>query len=190
MTVPLSRRSVLRTGALGSLGLFAGCVSSGGDGQPSTTTFDGYDCDGVQSPPSPAGTDEIDPEPYPDFPAELSRSTATEFVTAYERAYKHNEILARERNLTYVHVGNVGVSGAEETDEGFVVRVVVEFGWGEGGGGSDGTTTVLHADDGSKVSYLVGEDVLKRVDPDEWEFADPRTAAGALLRCWAGTTTA
>lgn len=189
MTVPVSRRSVLRTGSLGSLALLAGCISSGGDGQPSSATPDRYDCDEVRSPPTPSGTDEIDPKPYPDFPSELSRSTATEFARAYERAYKHNEILARERNLVYVDVGGVSVSGSERTDEGFVVRVVVEFGWGEGSGSGDETATTLHADDGSKVSYLVGERALKRVEPDDWEFADPRTASGTLLRCRASTTT-
>ncbi|WP_137285003.1 hypothetical protein [Halorussus salinisoli] len=201
MTNSPSRRSVLETAATCSLVALAGCVSSEGDGEqssrPDSATADAtdsstpewVDCDEVESPPNPADTDEVAPKTYPDFPARLARSSVTEFVTAYERVYKHNEILARERNLTYVDVGRVEVSDAERTDEGFVVYVTVEFGWGEGGGSDDETATSLHADGGSKVSYFVGERALKRVEPDEWKFADPRTTAGAVLRCRSATTT-
>lgn len=200
-----SRRSVLRPAALGSLALLAGCVTSRDVARSSPTdateterpsptdttateppTAESVDCDAVSSPPNPAGTADVDPKPYPDFPSELSRSAVTAFVTDYEAAYAHNDILSSEQNLAYVDVSSVEIAGAERDGERFVVRVVVEFGWGERGDGE--TATSLHADGGSKVSYLVGERVLERVEADEWEFPDPRTTPGTVLRCGAETT--
>lgn len=219
MTGSVHRRSALRTVALGSLALLAGCVSSDGDDQSvsddSTTTADTTttidttattdasgttdtihtttaareDCEEVASPPTPEETDEISSKRYPDFPTRLSRSNVTEFVRSYERAYKHNRILESERNVTYIDIGSVEVSDVNSTGKGFVVRVTTTFGWGQRRGGSDETATKVHADGGSKVSYLVGERILKRVEPDEWEFADPRTSDGTLLRCGATATT-
>lgn len=214
-----SRRTVLQTAAGCSLPLLAGCVSSSDDAEQSSrnatttdsmptsgaptatatesktattnsTTTKRLDCGKMASPPNPGDADDVEARPYPDFPERLERSRVVEFVTAYERAYKHNEILARERNLTYVDVNRVSVSDAERTDAGFVVHVVVEFGWGSKRESDGETVSSVHADGGSKVSYLVGERVLKRVEPDEWEYVDPRTAAGAILRCQPETTTA
>ncbi|WP_128476281.1 hypothetical protein [Halorussus pelagicus] len=184
MTSSLSRRSSLRIAAIGSIGVLAGCLAFGGDADESSPA----DCDDVATPPTPDGTDEIAPKPYPDFPARLSRSNASEFAADYERAYKHNEILERETNLAYLDVGITDASDAERTDDGFVVNVTTEFGWGQRGDSQGETATQVHADSGSKVSYLVGKNVLKRVEADDWEFADPRTTEGTLLGCGPSTT--
>lgn len=56
-------------------------------------------------------TAELEPTPYPDYPEELTSSTATSFARAYERAYWHNWVVA-----------NDGLAGTDEvTFEGLRV---------------------------------------------------------------------
>lgn len=78
--------------------------------EPNMSTPAPGDCQAVEQ-PLPTPTAELEPEPYPDYPEELTPSTATSFARAYERAYWHNWVVA-----------NDGMAGTDEvTFEGLHV---------------------------------------------------------------------
>lgn len=149
----------------------------GGDSAPERR-----DCDREITPhPNPTSTDELSPKPYPALPEQLDRSNVAEFVVSFERAYKWNEILREEDDLTYIDVNRVEVDDVSGTDEGFAVDARVTYGWGEGENDDGGAE--IEADGGGKVVYVVAAGYVERIASDEWEYPDPATTEGTVLRC-------
>ncbi|WP_435152165.1 hypothetical protein [Haladaptatus sp. DFWS20] len=69
-------------------------------------------------------------------------------------------------------------------DGGFVVHVEVEFGYGKHSGDGTTTSSSVHADGDAKVSYFVGNRVVRRVETDQYEYVNPRTTQnGVVLWC-------
>ena len=111
-----------------------------------------------------------------------SGDSLREFVKATERAYTHNRILRREgaAELGYIEVRFVSVANVEGTDDGAVVGVTVEFDYSTG---DPGETAGTHADGVQRVSYPVGERVVRRVEKPRAEYPGPRTTDGAVRWC-------
>lgn len=87
-----SRRRIL-TACLGAAGpLLAGCASEppGGTATPTDTCS-------ATAPPDPTDA-ATSPRSYPDRPPTLTTDTLTEFLGAYERAYRYNDALAADPN--------------------------------------------------------------------------------------------
>jgi hypothetical protein len=79
-------------------------------------------------PPAPASTGVGQaPRPYPDRPEELTADSVSAYLTAYERAYRTNEVLAarrRERDLVVaaVRLDDPAVT-VRATDDGYLAGV-------------------------------------------------------------------
>ncbi|WP_458206091.1 hypothetical protein [Haladaptatus sp. NG-SE-30] len=165
----------------------------------STTTADEWRrCDQPTTPTPPKMTtittsDRVAPKSYPEPPERLAREPVVTFVKATERAYKTNEILRTEGSrfatLTYVDITGLSVADVNRVDGGFVVHVIVDFGYGKHRG--DGTTTAssVHADGSAKVSYFVANHIVRRVEADRYEFVNPTEAHdGVVLWCTPDST--
>lgn len=74
----------------------------------------------------------------------------------------------------------VSVANVEGSDDGAVVDVTVEFGYSTG---DPGETAGTHVDGARRVSYLVGERVVRRVENPRAGYPGPRTTDGTVLWC-------
>jgi hypothetical protein len=150
-----------------------------GDGAKSSP--ERQDCDREITPhPTPTSTDELSPKSYPTVPEKLDQSSVAEFVASFERAYKWNEILHEERDVTYIDVFGVEIDDVDGTDERFAVEARVTYGWGEGE--TDDGGAEVEADGGEKVVYVVAAGYVERIASDDYEYPDP-TTEGTVLRC-------
>jgi hypothetical protein len=154
-----------RVALLALLVVLAGCAST----TPGVSTRTTVSCsDAVRSTVNPSGS--IDPLSFPSRPQSLNDTTARQYVTSYERAYRHNGALTDETTNVSVSVGNVSVTTVGSAYE---VRL-----WSRANTtGRDGAT---HVDDRKLVTYNVTSSTLVRADGTG---SYPSTSAGIVVEC-------
>lgn len=123
----VSRRWILRSGVSVATLVLAGCAAGSPADEESSptpaktvavTTPPLEECE-VVPPLNPTPSDEeVVPREYPSYPDKLTAESAVTFATAYERAYRHNEILAGEADGTDTISVNAGVPNDFLIDRG------------------------------------------------------------------------
>jgi hypothetical protein len=123
-----SRRRLLAACIGGAGTVIAGCLSEQ-PGSTNTSSDTPTDPCTAQDPPAPSDA-AAPPRSYPDRPAELTKETIKQFLTAYENAYQYNDALAanpdkigRTNEIT-IRIHSVSVTS--ESD-GFTATVSGQF---------------------------------------------------------------
>lgn len=172
--VPVSRRSVLRSGLVSCSVVFGGCarllgiegIPSGSEPKsPTPATATGSfetpapgECEAAD-PPRPTPTEGFQPVEYPTYPDSLSARSAEGFAREYEEAYQYNAYLAEEAGPDTRSI-DVQASAdsdlTEEAGDGFLVGVDGERSTSEGDG-----TVVVRDDPIAGVYHLAPEFALR-----------------------------
>jgi hypothetical protein len=155
-----------RVALLALLVVLAGCAST----TPGVSTRTTVSCsDAVRSTVNPSGS--IDPLSFPSRPQSLNDTTARQYVTSYERAYRHNGALTDETTNVSVSVGNVSVTTVGSAYE---VRL-----WSRTSITRD-DATATQVGDRVLVAYNVTSSTLVRADGTG---SYPSTSAGIVVEC-------
>jgi hypothetical protein len=119
------------------------------------------------STPTPDSTDklQVEPKSYPEIPSELSKTTASDFATSYEKAYTWNQTLIKNgskvRNINFKIWYD---SKVEPQNTGFWVVFDVQIGY---------TTKNSEADNEYTIVYYVSSNRIHRDKNDYSEQLRP-----------------
>lgn len=188
----LHRRRLL--GSAATLCGFGGCLggaSSGNDGRSTEGTRSAADASPTQSPCEvTASLPAADGGPsYPEHPASAALAAVKAFALDFETAYRRNDVLSSNDDLTYLTVKHRTAERSESTENGTLVDVRLDIGYGFPESGSRETPATVHADYTAYATYFVAPTRALRVEGDSSESADPRTASnGAVVACADPTT--
>lgn len=168
-TTSVSRREVLQAGiAVTTVGL-AGCgggPSQDGDSSPTptggvvVTTPEQEECT-VDPQVNPTASEEgVVPREYPPYPSEVTAESVVTFVIEYERAYRHNELLAGGARGTDTIIVNAGVPSDMliKRQDGFLVGVTATIDTEDNRTPEGGTAAPAYSDEFA-VWYLLTETV-------------------------------
>lgn len=126
--------------------------------------------------PQPDRVDGVNPSPYPEPPADLTRTSLVNWTQSFETAYFRNELLAEEAgdnayNLTEVSA-YAEVRAVNHTTNGYVLRF--------SDSGARNYASGLHGDRWMDVGYVVNSTHVVRVPLDNQD--DPvRASAGTVV---------
>lgn len=110
-------------------------------------------------PPNPTPSDEgVVPRAYPPYPADLTAESAVTFATEYERAYRHNEILAGGAGGTDTILVSTGVPSGflVERPDGFLVGVTATVDTEDNRTPAGGTAAPSYSDEFASWYLLTG----------------------------------
>lgn len=180
-----NRRSFLKFGWTAISLLLAGCLSGNASYDDSTTneTTDPGETESTTgssptktrrengcrttelSTPTPTSTDEVEAKSYPEVPVALSKETAIEFATSYEKAYAWNQILIeRGSNVRNIDLRIWGDPTEEQRNQGFWISFSISVGY---------STRNSEADDEYTVAYYVSSKQIRRGEVDDPEGVRP-----------------
>lgn len=151
------------------------------DTGPETTTFPD-DCEAVSRETVDPYRDDVNPKELPSRPDEFTETSVENFVSSYEEAYIHNQLLDTD-------TAEVGVWTTTESVEvaGDGWEVVLRTGWYRNSGptatGTASSTTV-HGDGPEELAaYYLNESRMLRVKGEYETVPDPREE-GVTVECW------
>lgn len=166
-----TRRHVLRICSGSAIAALAGCQSVPDSGSETPTAA-------CSATPPPEPTDAATaPEPYPERPAELSKSAVESFLEAYEEAYRYNDALAASPNKVgrtneiTITVRSVSVTADGDSRFNATVTVRFESDFIDPATATTPTETPLPAGHGTfETAYVVTDRFLRR--------------EGVVVECW------
>lgn len=190
----LRRRRFLGS-AVGLCPLF-GCLGTAApenDGRPTDDAGSTAGASPTESPCEVAATvpSAADGPAYPALPESPSLAAAETFALDFEAAYRRNDVLSSNADLTYLTVKSRVVERSEPTENGFLVSVRLDVGYGfpQNEEGGTETAVTVHADDTAYAAYFVGPTRAVRAERDGPGEADPQAAAnGTVVACAEPTT--
>lgn len=190
----LHRRRVL--GSAAALFSASGCLgsaSSGGDGRSADDENSTADASPAESPCEVAAAlpSAADGPSYPTHPESVSPAAAETFALDFEAAYQRNDVLSSNTDPTYLTAKSRVVERSDPVENGFVVALRLDMGYGfpQSDEGGRETAVTVHADYAAYATYFVGPTRTLRVETNGQRDADPRTASGgAVVTCSEPTT--
>lgn len=128
---------------------------------------------------------------YPAHPEAVSLAAAETFALDFEAAYQRNDVLSSNADLTFLTVTSRVVERSEPTENGFLVSLRLDVGYGfpQNEEGGTETAATVHADYAAYATYFVGPTRAVRAERDGPGGADPQAAAnGTVVACAEPTT--